>query len=82
MKAVPVPPIEMELFNRNDGVVTELCVYSFNAIHIDLMLIFEDAWVVGTTQNTKYDRFDKTSLARHNPGWWICCDASACACIV
>ena len=37
--------------------------------HLDLMLIFEDVWVVDTTQNAKYGRFDKTLLVRYNPGW-------------
>ena len=32
-------------------------------------MMFEDVWVVATTQIAKYCRFNKTSLVQYNPGW-------------
>ena len=50
------------------------CDLNFGSIffydtHIDQMLIFEDVWIVATTQTAKYGRFDKTSLVQYTSGW-------------
>ena len=50
----------------------EFWVHSFHAKHLDLMLFFEDVWVVATTQATKDGRFDKTPLMQYNPGSGWC----------
>ena len=36
------------------------------------MLIFEDVWVIATTQATNDGRFDKTPLMQYNPGSGWC----------
>ena len=72
MTAVPVQHTEMELFKKCWG-----CNWSFESIlsmrpcnNVDLMLVFEDVWVVAITQTAKCGRFEKkNSLVQYNPGW-------------
>ena len=71
MPAVLVPPTEKEL-SKNVRVIMGVLGPFFHASHVDQMLIFEDVWVIATTQtarSAKYGRFDKTSLVQYDPGW-------------
>ena len=70
-------PTEVEFFKEMFGYflvffkkknVRAFIVHYFHGIHVDLIFIFEDVWVVAATQTAKYGRFNKTSLLWYNPG--------------